>query len=98
MSGVITFGSQVAQVVIIDAGAALGSGSAIQLCRSVDAVLLAIPVERQRLSRLRDVARYLDAEMHKVIAVLTSPSERRISTRAHGQGDQDRHTTCPAFR
>lgn len=79
MSGVITFGSQVAQVVIIDAGAALGSGSAIQLCRSVDAVLLAIPVERQRLSRLRDVARYLDAEMHKVIAVLTSPSERVAS-------------------
>ena len=87
---VLEFGRRNAQIVIVDAGAAMGSSFAIQACRAADAVVLAVPLDRQRTSALRETARQLESEAAKLIPVLTSPGRRGQGS---GRGDTVVSTT-----
>ncbi len=60
-----------APVVVIDAGAVLDSASTVELCRIVDAVVLAVPSHRQAVSQLEVVARQLGRRQGELLPIST---------------------------
>jgi Mrp family chromosome partitioning ATPase len=65
-----------ARVVVIDGGPLMDSASTVMLSRSVDAVVLAVPVARQRVEPLRVVSGQLGQSEARLLPVRT-PSLRR---------------------
>jgi Mrp family chromosome partitioning ATPase/capsular polysaccharide biosynthesis protein len=70
-----------AHVVLIDGGPVLESAVTLQFCQLVDAIILAVPVKRQRVGSLEVVAHQLQSSGVPVLAVATSPTRRRRGQR-----------------
>lgn len=65
-----------AQIVVVDGGPALDLASTLQLTAMADAVVLAVPLARQKSDALSDLSRQLDSVRQKLLPVITSPSRR----------------------
>ncbi len=65
-----------AQIVVVDGGPALDLASTLQLTAMADAVVLAVPLSRQKSDALGDLSRQLDSVRDKLLPVITSPSRR----------------------
>ncbi len=65
-----------AQIVVIDGGPALDLASTLQLTALADAVVLAIPLSRQKNDALADLSRQLGEVRDRLLPVVTSPARR----------------------
>jgi Mrp family chromosome partitioning ATPase len=65
-----------AQVVVIDGGPALDLASTLQFSALADAVVLAVPLSRQKVDILADLSRQVGVERQRLLPVVTSPSRR----------------------
>ncbi len=65
-----------AQIVVIDGGPALDLASTLQLTALADAVVLSVPLSRQKSDTLADLSRQLDDVRTKLLPVVTSPARR----------------------
>ncbi len=65
-----------AQIVVIDGGPALDLASTLQLTELCDAVVLALPLSRQKTDALADLSRQLSGVRDKLLPVVTSPARR----------------------
>lgn len=65
-----------AQIVVVDGGPALDLASTLQLTAMADAVVLAVPLARQKSDSLSDLSRQLDNVRDKLLPVITSPARR----------------------
>lgn len=65
-----------AQIVVVDGGPALDLASTLQLTAMADAVVLAVPLARQKSDALSDLSRQLDNVREKLLPVVTSPARR----------------------
>ncbi|MCP3988514.1 MAG: hypothetical protein GY724_05555 [Actinomycetia bacterium] len=65
-----------ADIVIVDGGPVLDLASTIQAASLADAVVLAVPLARQKADSLADMARQLESVRHKLLPVITAPSRR----------------------
>ena len=77
-----------AQVIVFDAGPLLDAATTVQIASAVDAIVLAVPVRRQRVSSLEAVARQLQTREGELLPVITSPDRRR-------QGGRRRDEAAP---
>ena len=66
-----------AQVIVFDAGPLLDAATTVQIAAAVDAIILAVPFRRQRVSSLEAVARQLQTREGELLPVVTSPAKRR---------------------
>lgn len=66
-----------AHIVIIDAGSVLDAAATVELCDLVDAVVLAVPLNKQETRSLGHVARQFEPITRKVLPVITHPTSRR---------------------
>ena len=67
----------IAPVVVIDAGAVLDAASTVELCRLADAVVLAIPTPRQKITQLEVVSRQLGRRQGELLPIGTRPRKHR---------------------
>lgn len=65
------------QVVVLDGGPVLDLASTLQIAALADAVVLAVPLARQRTEALSDLARQLGNVRDKILPVVTSPAVRQ---------------------
>ena len=65
-----------AQIVVVDGGPALDLASTLQLVALCDAVVLAVPLSRQKSDALADLSRQLGGHRDKLLPVVTSPARR----------------------
>jgi len=65
-----------AQIVVVDGGPALDLASTLQLTAMADAVVIAVPLSRQKSDGLSDLSRQLGPVREKLLPVVTSPSRR----------------------
>ena len=65
-----------AQVVVLDGGPALDLASTLQLTELVDAVVLTVPLARQKSDALADLSRQLGSVRDKLLPVVTAPARR----------------------
>ncbi|MEM9561222.1 MAG: hypothetical protein AAGA93_01305 [Actinomycetota bacterium] len=65
-----------AQIVVVDGGPALDLASTLQLTALCDAVVLALPLSRQKSDLLADLSRQLGGVRNKLLPVVTSPARR----------------------
>jgi Mrp family chromosome partitioning ATPase/capsular polysaccharide biosynthesis protein len=65
-----------AEVVVVDGGPVLDLASTLHFAALADAVVLAVPLARQKADALLDLARQLDPVRAKLLPVVTSPSRR----------------------
>jgi capsular polysaccharide biosynthesis protein len=79
-----------AEVVILDGGPILDAASTVQLCQQVDAVVLAVPINRQRIAELEVVARQLQGGRGELLPVGNMPYSR-------GRSSATRHRQAPTF-
>ncbi|MEL7156175.1 MAG: hypothetical protein AAFN30_06195, partial [Actinomycetota bacterium] len=63
-------------IVVIDGGPVLDLASTLQLANLVDAIVLAVPLSRQKADALTDMARQLGSVREKLLPVVTTPSRR----------------------
>ena len=61
---------------VADGGPVLDLASTLQFAALVDAVVLAVPLARQKADDLTDMARQLESVQAKLLPVVTSPSRR----------------------
>lgn len=78
-----------APVVVIDAGAVLDSASTVELCRLADAVVLAVPTQRQRVSQLEVVSRQLGRRQGELLPIATRPRRHRDKLSASSSVETD---------
>ncbi len=76
MASVLEAARRKAQIVVIDGGPALDLASTLQLTAMADAVVLAVPLSRQKSDELSDLSRQLGPVRDKLLPVVTSPSRR----------------------
>jgi capsular polysaccharide biosynthesis protein/Mrp family chromosome partitioning ATPase len=72
---VIEGASREAQIVVIDAGEALDSSSALEICRLVDVVIVAVPVKKQRRQILEEIGGELSGRARSILPVITRPGQ-----------------------
>ncbi len=60
-------------VLIIDGGPLLGSAAVIEICRHADAIVLAVPLQKQHRGQLADVVQQLGADRSKLLTVVNEP-------------------------
>lgn len=65
-----------AQIVVVDGGPALDLASTLQLTAMADAVVLAVPLARQKSDNLSDLSRQLDNVRPKLLPVVTAPNRK----------------------
>ncbi|MEL6982377.1 MAG: hypothetical protein AAFO29_08135, partial [Actinomycetota bacterium] len=65
-----------AQIVVVDGGPALDLASTLQATALCDAVVLSVPLSRQKSDSLADLSRQLGAVRDKLLPVVTSPARR----------------------
>ncbi len=65
-----------AQIVVVDGGPALDLASTLQATALCDAVVLSVPLSRQKSDSLADLSRQLGAVREKLLPVVTSPARR----------------------
>jgi receptor protein-tyrosine kinase len=65
-----------ADIVVVDGGPVLDLASTIYAASLADAVVLAVPLARQKADALADMARQLGSVRHKLLPVVTAPSRR----------------------
>ncbi|MGI9598342.1 MAG: hypothetical protein ACR2QK_19415, partial [Acidimicrobiales bacterium] len=65
-----------AQIVVVDGGPALDLASTLQLTALADAVVLSVPLSRQKSDALADLSRQLGEVRNKLLPVVTSPARR----------------------
>ncbi|MFV0258742.1 MAG: hypothetical protein ACK5PP_09880, partial [Acidimicrobiales bacterium] len=66
-----------AEIVVVDGGPVLDLASTIQVAALADAVVLAVPLTRQKADALGDMARQLEPVSRKLLPVVTSPARRQ---------------------
>ena len=71
-----------AQVIVFDAGPLLDAATTVQIAAAVDAIVLAIPHRRQRLTSLEAVVRQLQTREGELLPVIVNSSRRRRTARA----------------
>ncbi len=76
VSAVLEAARRKAQVVVFDGGPALDLASTLQLAGLADAVVLAVPLARQKTDALGDLSRELRSVRDKLLPVVTSPARR----------------------
>jgi Mrp family chromosome partitioning ATPase len=67
-----------AEIVVVDGGPVLDLASTIQFATLADAVVLAVPLSRQKADPLGDLGRQLEGVRSKLLPVVTSPSRRSV--------------------
>lgn len=72
---------RVADVVIIDGGPLLEAASTVEFCGQADAIVLVVPIGKQRSDDLAAVARQLELVQDKVLPVRSRPSSRVAQAR-----------------
>jgi capsular polysaccharide biosynthesis protein len=72
---VIDGASREAQIVVIDAGEALDSSAALEICRLVDVVVVAVPVKKQRRQILEEIGGELSGRARSILPVITRPGQ-----------------------
>lgn len=82
-----------APVVVIDAGAVLDAASTVELCRLADAVVLAVPTQRQLSGQLEVVARQLSRRQGELLPVSTRPRRHKDNLAAPVTIDTDHSVT-----
>ncbi len=65
-----------AEIVVVDGGPVLDLASTLQIAAVADAVVLAVPLARQRVDPLADLARQLEGVQPNLLPIVTSPSRR----------------------
>lgn len=65
-----------AQIVVVDGGPALDLASTLQATALCDAVVLSVPLSRQKSDSLADLSRQLGPVRDKLLPVVTSPARR----------------------
>jgi Mrp family chromosome partitioning ATPase/capsular polysaccharide biosynthesis protein len=65
-----------AEIVVVDGGPVLDLASTLHFASVADAVVLAVPLARQKADALLDLARQLEPVSAKLLPVVTSPSRR----------------------
>ncbi len=60
-------------VLIIDGGPLLGSAAVIEICRHADAIVLAVPLQKQHRGQVADVVQQLGADRSKLLTVVNEP-------------------------
>ncbi|MGF1597367.1 MAG: hypothetical protein ACFCVK_10645 [Acidimicrobiales bacterium] len=65
-----------AEIVVVDGGPVLDLASTIQFAALADAVVLAVPLSRQKADALSDMGRQLESVSDKLLPVVTAPSRR----------------------
>ncbi|MFV0523923.1 MAG: hypothetical protein ACK5RL_05435 [Acidimicrobiales bacterium] len=65
-----------AEIVVVDGGPVLDLASTIQVATLADAVVLAVPLTRQKADALGDLARQLEPVSRKLLPVVTTPARR----------------------
>ena len=65
-----------AQIVVVDGGPALDLASTLQATALCDAVVLSVPLSRQKSDSLADLSRQLGSVREKLLPVVTSPARR----------------------
>lgn len=76
VSPVLEAGRRKAQIVVVDCGPALDLASTLQISAMADAVVLAVPLSRQKSDGLADLSRQLDNVRAKLLPVISNPSRR----------------------
>ncbi len=61
-------------VLIIDGGPFLGSAAVIEACHHADAIVLAIPLQKQQRSQLQDVVQQLGPDRAKLLTLVNEPA------------------------
>lgn len=74
--GVLDAARRKAEIVVVDGGPVLDLASTIQFATLADAVVLAVPLARQKADDLDSLARQLGAVRPKLLPVVTAPSRR----------------------
>ncbi len=74
--GVLDAARRKAEIIVVDGGPVLDLASTIQFAALADAVVLAVPLSRQKADALSDMARQLESVRPKLLPVMTSPSRR----------------------
>ncbi len=90
-------GLTLAPVVIVDAGGVLDAASTVELCRLVDAVVLAVPTQRQSISQLEVVARQLSRRQGELLPVATRPRKHRDGLGTPASVDADSVASAPTI-
>ena len=65
-----------AEIVVVDGGPVLDLASTLQFAALADAVVLAVPMARQKADALADMGRQLESMRPKLLPVVTAPSRR----------------------
>lgn len=65
-----------AEIVVVDGGPMLDLASTIQFAALADAVVLSVPMARQKADALSDMGRQLESVRAKLLPVVTAPSRR----------------------
>ncbi|MDH3681313.1 MAG: hypothetical protein OEV40_15345 [Acidimicrobiia bacterium] len=65
-----------AEIIVVDGGPVLDLASTLQFAALADAVVLAVPLSRQKADALSDMARQLESVRPKLLPVITAPSRR----------------------
>ncbi len=76
VSPVLEAARRKAQIVVVDCGPALDLASTLQISAMADAVVLAVPLSRQKSDGLADLSRQLDSLRDKLLPVISNPSRR----------------------
>ena len=76
MASVLEAARRKAQIVVIDGGPALDLASTLQMTALADAVVMALPLSRQKNDALADLSRQLFEVRDKLLPVVTSPARR----------------------
>ncbi len=73
VEAIVDTAAQFGDVLIIDGGPLLGSAAVIEACRHADAIIVAVPLQRQLRSQLNDVVQQLGADRSKILTVVNEP-------------------------
>lgn len=76
VSPVLEAARRKAQIVVVDCGPALDLASTLQISAMADAVVLGVPLSRQKSDGLADLSRQLDDVRGKLLPVISNPSRR----------------------
>ena len=78
--------AEYAAVTVIDAGVLMDAASSVQLAQTADALVLTVPLSRQRRSALRVCARQLRTARGTILPVITSATGRHRDVEAPPSG------------
>jgi Mrp family chromosome partitioning ATPase len=81
------------RIVVVDAGSVLSSAATVELCAQADAVILAVPTNRQNIATLQAVARAIGR--NDALVVSTEPKKRNVRDERSAKTRPGRDHTDP---